>query len=77
MTALTRYRDHPAAHLPQDGKTPLEKIKDKLRAMIHERPSTGRSSKLGRKVEKPGEGGPGGPSGQQDHVSHDRKHTNK
>jgi hypothetical protein len=40
-------------------------------------PSTGRATKLGKKVEKPAEPPAGGPSGQKIGVRHDRKHTNK
>jgi hypothetical protein len=42
-----------------------------------QRPSSGRTTKLGRKVEKPGTGRQSGPSGQTDSVQHDRRHTNK
>jgi hypothetical protein len=41
------------------------------------RPSTGRTSKLGRKVEKPADVKPAGPSGQRDISQHDRLHANK
>jgi len=41
------------------------------------RPSVGRNTKLGRKVEKPQDPKAGGPSGQHDGARHDRKHTNK
>lgn len=57
-------------------KMSLQKAKDKLRGFL-QRPSSGRTSTLGRKVEKPGSGGPAGPSGQTGSVEHDRKHTNK
>ncbi|AMO23256.1 hypothetical protein GCM10027034_42620 [Ramlibacter solisilvae] len=39
-------------------------------------PSTGRNTKLGRKVEKPDDPKPGGPSGQKVETR-DRKHANK
>jgi hypothetical protein len=42
-----------------------------------QRPSSGRTSTLGRKVEKPGSGAPAGPSGQTEGVRHNRKHANK
>ncbi len=59
-----------------DDKLSLQKAKDKLRGFF-QRPSSGRTSTLGRKVEKPGSGAPAGPSGQTQGVEHDRKHTNK
>lgn len=64
-----------AADSDKDGRTQLEKAKDKLRTMF-QRPSTGRTSALGRKVEKPGTTQPAGPSGQTADVQ-DRKHGNK
>jgi len=69
---------HPAAetHQGEDDKTSLEKARDKLRGFF-QRPSSGRTSTLGRKVERPGSGGPAGPSGQTESVKHDRKHANK
>ena len=69
---------HPAAANDQGGddKISLQKAKDKLRGFF-QRPSSGRTSTLGRRVEKPGSGGAAGPSGQTEGVQHDRKHTNK
>lgn len=68
---------HPAAdtHQGEDDKTSLEKAKDKLRGFF-QRPSSGRTSTLGRKVEKPGSGAAAGPSGQTESVK-DRRHANK
>lgn len=59
-----------------DDKFSLQKAKDKLRGLL-QRPSSGRTSTLGRKVEKPGSGAAAGPSGQTEGVKHDRRHTNK
>lgn len=59
-----------------DDKLSLQKAKDKLRGFF-QRPSSGRTSTLGRKVEKPGSGAAAGPSGQTEGVEHDRRHTNK
>jgi len=42
-----------------------------------QRPSVGRNTKLGRKVEKPQDPKAGGPSGQHDAARHDKRHTNK
>jgi len=69
---------HPVAgtHQGEDDKTSLEKARDKLRGFF-QRPSSGRTSTLGRKVERPGSDGPAGPSGQTESVKHDRKHANK
>ena len=64
------------AQLPADEKSRLEKAKDALRTLF-QRPSSGRTTSLGRRGEKPGTGGDGGPSGQTDRAKHDRKHTNK
>lgn len=40
-------------------------------------PTTGRNTKLGRKVEKPAEPKPGGPSGQTERAKHNKRHANK
>lgn len=65
-----------ARSLAADKKTKLEKAKEELRALFRP-PSSGRTTKLGRRVEKPGTGRQSGPSGQTDSAQHDRKHTNK
>jgi hypothetical protein len=41
------------------------------------RPTTGRTTAQGRRVEKPGDACPAGPSGQHSHTQDDRRHTNK
>ncbi len=64
------------AHVPEKEKSRLEKAKDALRALC-ERPAQGRTTPLGRRVEKPGETRPGGPSGQKDRVKGDGNHANK
>jgi hypothetical protein len=64
----------PRAQLQPQEQTKLDQEKAKLQAA---RPASGRTSALGRKVEKPGTGNPGGPSGQTDEAKHDRKHANK
>lgn len=76
MSMLTFYINRAGAQLPEDEKKRLEKAKDALRTLYH-RPSSGRTTALGRKVEKPGSGSPAGPSGQKDDAKHDAKHTNK
>ena len=76
--AATIRSPHPAAANDQGGddKITLQKAKDQLRGFL-QRPSSGRTSTLGRKVEKPGSGAPAGPSGQTEGVQHNGKHTNK
>jgi hypothetical protein len=64
-----------AAHLTPDETAHVEK-KDEVRKLL-QRPSSGRTTKLGRRVEKPGTGRQSGPSGQTDSAQHDRRHTNK
>ena len=65
----------PGAQLQPGEKTLLEKAKDKLRDLY--RPSSGRTTALGRKVEKPADIKASGPSGQRDQAQHDCKHANK
>jgi hypothetical protein len=76
MSMLTFYIHRAGAQLPEEEKKRLEKAKDALRA-LYERPASGRTTALGRRVEKPGSGSPAGPSGQKDGAKHDGKHTNK
>jgi len=76
MSMLTSSMNHAGAQLQPGDKTKLEKAKDELRHLF-QKPSTGRTTTLGRRVEKPGSGRQGGPSGQTDATKHDRKHTNK
>jgi hypothetical protein len=76
MSMLTGRINRGAAQLPTEEKERLEKAKEELRTLF-QRPSTGRTSALGRRVEKPGTGRQSGPSGQTDGTKHDRKHTNK
>jgi hypothetical protein len=76
MSMLTFYINRAGAQLQPGDKLTLEKAKDELRHLFH-RPSTGRTTAQGRRVEKPGSGRPGGPSGQTDSAKHDGKHTNK
>ncbi len=76
--AATIRSGRPVAANDQNGddKLGLQKARDKLRGFF-QRPSSGRTSTLGRKVEKPGSGLAAGPSGQTEGVEHDRKHANK
>ena len=66
------YLKRPGANTPEDEK----KLNDALHT-LYQRPSSGRTTRLGRKVEKPGDASPAGPSGQRDMAKHDGKHTNK
>jgi hypothetical protein len=61
---------------PQEENKRLEKFTDAIRS-LYQRPSTGRTTALGRRVEKPGDKTTAGPSGQKDGAKHDLKHTNK
>lgn len=76
MSMLTFYINRAGTHLPKDERTKLEKSKDELRVLFN-KPTTGKTTKLGRKVEKPAEPRVGGPSGQHDSAIHDKRHTNK
>lgn len=64
-----------AAKPPHDNTSTEEPAED-LR-IEPQRPNTGRSSSIGRKVEKPGSGRSAGPSGQHDAFQHNPDHTNK
>lgn len=72
----SHHFDHPGAQTQPGDKKLTEKARDKLRS-LYARPSTGRTTTLGRKVEKPAPDKPGGPSGQTDECEHNKKHTNK
>lgn len=76
MSMLTGHMSRAAAQYGPDEKKRLEKAKDELKTLF-QRPSTGRTSSLGRKVEKPAPSRSGGPSGQTDAVQHEKKHANK
>jgi hypothetical protein len=76
MSMLTFYINRAGAQLQPGDKTRLEKAKEELKHLYH-RPDSGKSTKLGRKVEKPMDPKGGGPSGQKDRGRHDIKHTNK
>ena len=43
----------------------------------YQRPASGRTTALGRRVEKPGPGKQAGPSGQREDTQGDGKHANK
>jgi hypothetical protein len=62
-------------NLPNDDKK-ADHIKSEPLDLL-QRPSTGRNTRLGRKVEKPRDPKSGGPSGQTDRARHDKRHTNK
>jgi hypothetical protein len=64
-------------HLPpRDQTTKADHVKDDI-SQDYKSPTTGRNTKLGRKVEKPSEPKQGGPSGQTDLGKHNKRHTNK
>ena len=76
MSMLTFYINRAGSNLPEDERAKLEKTKDELR-VLYNKPTTGKTTRLGRKVEKPADPKAGGPSGQHDAGKHDRGHTNK
>ncbi len=76
MSMLTFYINRAGSNLPEDERKKLEHTKQELRD-LYQRPTTGRNTKLGRKVEKPRDPKSGGPSGQQDRARHDKRHANK
>lgn len=61
--------------LTDEDRRRLEDVEEEPRLV--QKPASGKTSALGRRVEKPGEGKAGGPSGQTDEARHDRRHTNK
>jgi hypothetical protein len=74
---LTRFNlDRPCAQLQPGEKNLRDRAKDALRA-LYPRPSTGRTTSMGRRAEKPGKDNASGPSGQPDSTWHDSQHTNK
>jgi len=77
MSKLSVYISRAGAQLQPEEKKRLEQAKDELRSLYHPRPASGRTTAMGRRVEKPGESKPGGPSGQKDAAKGDRKHANK
>jgi hypothetical protein len=76
MSMLTFYINRAGAQLQPKEKSKLEKAKDELR-QLYDRPASGRTTALGRKVERPGTGKQGGPSGQRDTAKQNSKHANK
>ena len=66
----------PWAQLQPGEKKQTEECEDEERIEIH-RPSIGRTSPLGRRVEKPADAKPSGPSGQHDSTRHEIAHTNR
>ncbi|MDB5874934.1 MAG: hypothetical protein JWQ07_4376 [Ramlibacter sp.] len=81
MPSSTTFFDRPCASrgwapTPATQKTRLEQVTDDVRSLF-QRPTTGRTSKLGRKAERPADARAAGPSGQHESTKHDRKHTNK
>ena len=83
--AMTRpvfyIAERPRAQLQPGEIKQTQEAEDQKRVDVQvtdpQRPSTGRTSKLGRRVEKPADVRPAGPSGQRDIARHDRLHANK
>jgi hypothetical protein len=61
---------------PDGGRKDVVHVQDQAKDQT-QRPTTGRNTKLGRKVEKPRDPMSGGPSGQKDRAKHDKRHANK
>lgn len=78
-STITFHGEHPLAQLqPGETRQTQEMIKEEQRNLSRgNRPSTGRTTALGRRVEKPADVKPAGPSGQRDRGQYDRKHANK
>ena len=82
MTSTIALFSHPSASAawaqtqpPHDG-TQLQKVKEEVQNFF-QRPSNGRTTRMGRRVEKPGDAHAAGPSGQHEATKHDSQHTNK
>jgi hypothetical protein len=82
MSSTTAQFKHPSAAAawaqtrPPKDATPIQKVKDEVQNFFA-RPSNGRSTRMGRRVEKPGDAHAAGPSGQHEATKHDSRHTNK
>jgi hypothetical protein len=76
MSMLTFYINRAGSNLPEVERAKLEKTKEELRQLYH-KPDSGKSTKLGRKVEKPNDPSASGPSGQHETTKHDKRHANK
>ncbi|MBA3772691.1 MAG: hypothetical protein H0X13_09460 [Ramlibacter sp.] len=83
MARLTLKKPPPKAPQSSAAAPPTLEQKSKLEnaeeqpAPPNQRPTSGRTTPQGRKVEKPGSGSPAGPSGQPGKTLHDRRHANK
>ena len=69
------YVAKPCWNLPNEREKTVVHIADQQSDPMH--PSTGRNTKMGRKVEKPRDPKSGGPSGQKERARHDKRHANK
>ena len=63
-------------NLPRETETNAVHVQDQTRDLV-QRPSTGRNTKMGRRVEKPQDPKAGGPSGQTENARHNKRHANK
>jgi hypothetical protein len=72
MDSIAAFFLRPAANGWANTTPP---VKDPL--PVFQRPTTGRTTRLGRKVEKPGDATAAGPSGQHEGTQHNLRHTNK
>jgi hypothetical protein len=76
LSTLTFHTERPLAQLQPGEKKLTEEAEDEEKIEV-QRPSNGRTTVLGRRVERPADVRPAGPSGQRDVAQHDRKHANK
>ncbi|ROZ66225.1 hypothetical protein [Ramlibacter sp. WS9] len=76
--ALFKHPSTAAASAQSQPKdvTRLQKVTEEVQSFF-QRPSNGRSTRMGRRVEKPGDAHAAGPSGQHEATKHDSRHTNK
>ncbi|WP_167784709.1 hypothetical protein [Ramlibacter rhizophilus] len=69
-----RAAAHSGAVVPERDERKLRKDK---RAVPHDKPDAGKTTRLGRKVESPASIKTAGPSGQRGDTQHQKQHTNK
>jgi hypothetical protein len=76
LSTLTFHAGRSWAQLQPGEKKLTQEAEDEDRIEVP-RPSNGRATVLGRRMERPADIRPAGPSGQRDVAQHNRTHTNK
>jgi hypothetical protein len=76
LSTLTFHTGRSWAQLQPGEKKLTQEAEDEDRIEVP-RPSNGRATVLGRRMERPADIKPAGPSGQRDVAQHNRTHTNK